>query len=71
MNTLPLKTTQKLQQELEAKESEAAKLIQCLKDHPNNSLEEKAEVRRRLTEALQIINDLVYKLNPGNMHTVL
>ena len=66
----PPETIQSLQQELEAKEAEAANLMQWLKDHPNNSIEEKTEVRRRLNEALQIINELVYQLKRGEIYTI-
>ncbi len=66
----PFETKELIQKELEQKEIEAAELMQWLQDHPNGSLDDKSEVRRRLNETLQAINDLVCKLNPGKIYMV-
>jgi hypothetical protein len=64
----PIPTEKICLNEIATKEAEANDLLTWLQDHPNASLEDKAEVRRRLNEALQDINDLVCKTKPAKIY---
>jgi len=64
----PIPTENLYTSEIAIKEAEAKDLLTWLQNHPNACLQDKAEVRRRLNEALQDINDLVCKLKPAKIY---
>lgn len=61
---------QELNKEIEEKENLARDYKQWLEEHPDAALADKNEIRRRLFNALQAINDLVCKLKPSEPYTI-
>lgn len=61
---------EQINQEIEEQEALARDYRLWLQDHPAAPQEDKNEIRRRLFNALQKINDLVCKLKPSSPYTI-
>lgn len=59
-----------INREIEEQENLARDYRQWLSEHPTAPLVDKNEIRRRLFNALQKINDLVCKLKPSEPYTI-
>lgn len=66
----PTQFKQEINRQIEEQENLARDYKLWLENHPDAPTADKNEIRRRLFNALQKINDLVCKLNPCLPYTI-